>query len=145
MKTHGMSSTKLYYAWQATKTRCYNKGRLDYKYYGGRGIKVCDRWLNSFENFREDMGSTWKKGLSIDRIDVDGNYEPGNCRWVHVGRQSGNRRSNRLLTFEGKTKTIADWAELLGMSRYTLYYRMNNGWSVKTALTTTPYFFNRCK
>lgn len=93
-KTHGMRDTPEYGVWANMKDRCYNPSSEDYKNYGGRGIKVCERWLNSFENFYEDMGEKpWSKLLySLDRINNDGNYEPSNCRWATVKQQVNNRR-----------------------------------------------------
>ncbi len=91
-KTHGCSTLPEYKAWKGMKTRCYNTNRKSYKDYGGRGIKVCDRWLESFENFYEDMGEKPTQKHSLDRVDNDGNYEPGNCRWATIKEQMYNRR-----------------------------------------------------
>lgn len=116
--------------------RCRNHNNSDFFYYGGRGIKVCDRWKNSFENFLEDMGERPKR-TSIDRIDNNGNYEPGNCRWATKKEQNNNQRSNINLTFNGKTQTTAQWADELGMNSGTVRYRVNKlGWSAEKALTT---------
>ena len=134
-KTHGLSHFLLYKTWTGMKQRCYNENSKVYKYYGGRGIKVCDRWLNSFENFYEDMENK-PKGMTIDRIDNDGNYEPGNCRWATKEQQSNNTSSNRLLNFNGRTQTMFLWAKELGLKYSTLRSRLNlYGWSVEKALT----------
>lgn len=90
--THLLSKTKEYSAWQSMKTRCYNEKTDYYQYWGGRGIRVCDRWLNSFENFLEDMGERPSAEYSLDRIDVNGHYEPGNCRWATDLQQRHNQR-----------------------------------------------------
>lgn len=90
---HGFCGTKVYKVWLDMKQRCCNKKNKHYKHYGGRGIRVCDRWLESFENFYEDIGINWDNGLEIDRIDSDGDYEPTNCRWVSRLENVINRRS----------------------------------------------------
>lgn len=99
-RTHGMTKSNTYRIWVDIKTRCSNKKNRAYKNYGGRGIKVCKRWMK-FENFIEDMGER-PKGLSIDRTNNNGNYEPNNCRWATMKEQQNNRRNNRLITYKGK-------------------------------------------
>ena len=135
-KTHGMSGTKIYSVWESMKQRCLNKNDKSYSNYGDRGIKICKEWLE-FEPFYEwAIENGYREGLMIDRVDNDGNYEPDNCQWVKRKTQNNNRRNNRNITFEGKTKTMAQWSRDLEINYGTLKYRLNNDWSVKKALTT---------
>ena len=124
----------LYSVWTSMKQRCANKRCKSYPNYGGRGIKVCDRWLNSFEKFKEDMFDTWKKGLTIERIDNNRDYTPDNCRWATRAEQSRNKRNNR--TYQGKC--ITDWARELGISRITIYDRIKRqGMTLSEAIKRT--------
>lgn len=108
-RTHGLSKThKGYKVWSNMKARCDNIKCKEYVYYGGRGISYTSKW-ETFEGFWEDMGHTWKEGLSIDRIDVNGNYCKENCRWVSQLQQANNRRNNRMITCMGRTQSLADW------------------------------------
>jgi hypothetical protein len=134
-KTHGMTNHPLHDVWRGIIGRCTNIDDAAYDRYGGRGIRVCDRWL-SIENFITDM-SPRPAGTSIDRIDNNGNYEPTNCRWATAKEQANNRRSSRLLSFNGETKTLAEWSEKFGVNYQTILHRMDRfGWSVEKALTT---------
>jgi len=115
-------------------SRCLNKKDSGYKNYGGRGIKVCDRWLNSFEEFLSDMGHAPSPKHSIDRIENDGNYEPGNCRWATWKAQSRNKRSNRFLMINGEAKCIAEWAEIYGIKYNILHRRISRGLPIEEAI-----------
>jgi hypothetical protein len=133
--THGMSKTRIYHTWHQMLRRCENSAFYDYRYYGARGIRVCERW-HKFENFYADMGDKPGRGYSLDRYpDNDGNYEPGNCRWATRKEQSRNRRSNRPLTFNGKTQILGEWAKEIGVKSNTLSCRIRNGWTLERALT----------
>lgn len=123
---HGMSKTKTYRVWKGILSRCYNTHRKVYYRYGGRGITVCDRWRNSFENFYEDMGDM-PEGLELDRIDNSGNYEPGNCRWVTPKEQSRNRRSNLYLVYNGKRMALAEFAEITGIKYWIAQKEIKKG------------------
>lgn len=134
-RTHNMSFSPTYYSWEGMKFRCENPNSREYAVYGGRGIKVCERW-QKFENFLEDMGKR-PKGKTLDRIDVDGNYEPSNCRWATPKEQARNRRNNTLITYNGKTQTLVEWEEETGIYSGTISMRIKQyGWSVEKALTT---------
>lgn len=132
--THGGSGTRTHRIWKNVWTRCTNPRVKSYKDYGGRGIKVCARW-RSFAAFFEDMGECPPK-MSIDRIDNDKGYEPGNCRWATKKVQANNTRSNRRYTLNGRTQTVSQWAEEIGIPYNCLLYRHMNGWDAETALTT---------
>ena len=117
---HGMSRTKFYKMYDSIKKRCLNKNNKDYKNYGGRGIKICEEWLNKengFINFYNwSMENGYKEGLSIDRINNNGNYEPKNCRWITNKEQQRNTRNNVFLTYKGETHCLAEWAEILNLT-----------------------------
>jgi hypothetical protein len=136
--THGMSQTKENSIWRSMKDRCCNSNNKTFSYYGGRGIYVCERWRNSFENFFEDMGYC-PEGLTLDRIDNDGPYSPDNCRWATLQEQGRNRRDNHWIEYNGESHTLVRWSEILNLSYSLLISRLNkHKWSVKRAFET-PY------
>ena len=138
-KTHGLSYTagpkgKEYRSWAGLKSRCLNKKDRGYKNYGGRGIKVCQRWQDSFEAFLEDMGKAPTPKHSIDRIDCNGNYEPQNCRWATYHQQANNRRSNRYVTLKETGRVSAtEAARILGKDITLIRSRLKRGWSDERA------------
>lgn len=135
-RTHGQTGTPLYEVWKGMKQRCYNRNHDAYPYYGGRGITVCVEWRESFEVFERDMGPTYRKGLSIERREVDGPYAPWNCTWATDQEQANNRSSSRIVTFRGQTKSLSEWCELLGMNRRTVASRLDRShWSIERSLT----------
>jgi hypothetical protein len=131
---HGQHGTPLYGRWHGMRQRTSNPRHRYYSNYGGRGITVCDRW-NSFENFAADMGPTFSPELELDRIDNDGPYSPENCRWATRRQQQRNRRGNRILTLAGRSQSVADWADELGVKANTLHARLYKGWPVERVLT----------
>lgn len=136
--THGQRHTRLYRIWQNMKTRCYNPKHGAYSNYGGRGISVCDEWKTSFLSFYEwaiKNGYTEYKHCTLDRYDNDNNYSPSNCRWVTPLEQANNRRTNRYITYNGKTHTVTEWAKILGYKKSTLELRLLRGWSIDKAFT----------
>jgi hypothetical protein len=135
MKTHGMTATKTYRAWEDMKKRCYQVKNNRYKTYGDRGIVVCERWKHSFENFYADMGEAMP-GMSIERIDNNGNYEPSNCKWIPRKDQGKNTSRIRWIEFEGKTISMADWGKITGIKENTISARLKQGWDIKKTLTT---------
>ena len=125
--THGMSKTGLYHIWSSMKSRCYYKKNVSFYRYGRRGISVCREW-EKFENFYEwAINNGYKPGLSIDRIDNNGNYEPSNCKWSTIIEQANNMSSNKKMEHNGKTKTIAEWCRVYGMKRDFAYRRAKKG------------------
>jgi hypothetical protein len=141
LTTHGCSKSAEYNIWRGIRSRCYNQNEPAYRYYGGRGITVCERWRESFENFLADMSERPTPRHTIDRIDNDGDYDPSNCQWATRKQQQRNRRVNRLLTWQGETKCVAEWADCLGWPAGLIRGRLNRGWSVEKTLGTTyrPY------
>jgi hypothetical protein len=121
--------------WAEMKQRCYNPKSNRYYTHGARGIKVCDRWLQSFKAFLEDMGPKPDKRMSLERRDNDKGYEPGNCYWATLVQQARNRRNNRMITANGQTKCVAEWAEITGIKSGTIRTRLKIGWSAEEALT----------
>lgn len=133
MQTHGESKTRLYHLWLGMRKRCNDPNDRRYVDYGGRGIKVCSEWDNSYEAYREwalsngyDESLPWTK-CSIDRIDNDKGYSPDNCRWVDVKQQANNKRNNIRIEHNGVTKTVAEWGEELGIKPQTIWARYRKG------------------
>ncbi len=134
---HGERRTRLYKTWISMKQRC-SVHRDKYKQWEGRGIKVCDEWRDSFTAFKDwAEASGYKEDLTIDRIDVNSNYEPSNCRWITKREQQFNKTNTRYFEYKGQKKCLAEWAEIFGMNKPTLYNRIYNlGWSIEKALET---------
>ena len=126
-----------YRAWCAIKTRCFNPRRMQWKDWGGRGITMCPEWRASFPAFLRDMGPC-PAGTGIDRIDNDGDYEPGNCRWATPREQNRNSRNSARITFNGETHCITDWSRRLGLKHQTLSRRLQSGVPIARALDPTP-------
>ena len=134
--THGLSKTSEYHIWVGIIQRTTNPDNHAYKWYGARGIKVCDRWRYSFENFLEDMGKKPSDKYTIDRIDNNGDYCPENCKWVTHKEQANNTRRNSMHEFNGVVKNISGWADEYGMNYRTLHSRLKRGWTIEKALMT---------
>jgi len=127
--------TSEYRAWAAMKVRCHNPNFQQFKDYGGRGIVVCERWRDSFENFLADMGRKPTPEHTIDRWpNKDGNYEPGNCRWATDSEQRRNRRTNLIIECGGRKMCLADWAAETGLDRRVIRYRLRAGWPIEEVM-----------
>ena len=142
---HKQSKKRLYDVFYDMKGRCYSKKFKGYNSYGGRGIKVCNEWLNDFmafhdwayaNGYKEEVLPNGRNKWTLDRINVNGDYCPENCRWITVQEQAFNRRENRLITYNGKTQTITEWSKELKIHRNTLYNRINSNYSIEKAFTT---------
>lgn len=138
---HGQSKTgrpgrRAYIVWGAMRQRCLNPNNPKYPRYGGRGIRICERW-DSFENFLADMGER-PPGSSLDRINNDGNYEPGNCRWATPREQQQNRSSNRNITVRGRKACLIEWSRITMIDRATIRGRIRRGWSPERAISVLP-------
>ena len=141
---HHMSHLPEYRVWVGIKTRCYNKERLGYEDYGGRGITVCDKWLQDFKSFYEYVGNKPSQRHSLDRINNNGNYEPGNVRWATAKEQNSNKRTSHLVEINGVTKTVTEWAKEYNLTKSLVYNRLNLGWSIIESLNT-PIWGRRTK
>lgn len=142
---HGQKYTRLYDTWNNIKQRCNNPHHISYKYYGGKGIRVCDEWNNDFMTFYKwafengynpQKDEIRKNRLTIDRIDSDKDYCPENCRWATYKEQANNRTNTRFLTYNNETKTISDWAKIFNLNHNSIYRRLNYGWDIEKTLTT---------
>lgn len=133
---HGETHTILYQLWSSVRNRCNNPNAQKYARYGGRGIEVCEEWDSSYQSFRDwCLKNGYKDGLTIERMDVNGNYCPENCVFASQKVQQNNRTNNHLLTYEGETHTMAEWADILGLPYKMLEHRINRGWTVEDAFT----------
>ena len=146
---HHLSRTRLYKCYNHMINRCHNSSNIQYKDYGGRGITVCEEWLdkdNGFINFYNwAMANGYNDTLTIDRIDVNGNYEPNNCRWVNMRKQNNNRRNNHIIIYNGERKTLEEWSRILpiNISSAELRYRIMNNWSIEKAFKTPVRRFDK--
>ena len=133
-----MANQKLFNVYQGMKNRCYNKRVKAYHNYGGRGIKVCQEWLDDFMNFYNwSTDNGYREDLTIDRIDTNGDYAPNNCRWITMKEQARNRRTNKMYTINGETHCLKEWCEILNLNYHTIYKRIHSHcWNIETALFT---------
>jgi len=137
--THGMSDTPECGTWVHIRQRCCNPNSLDYPDYGGRGITVCERWMNSFENFYRDMGDRPSPEHMIERIDNDAGYSPDNCIWATIEVQANNKRTSHRLTHNGETHTVTEWSRILNINQGTLEKRIRSGWPIHRAFDPTMH------
>jgi len=137
--THGLAKLRCseYRSWKDLRARCNNPNNQDYKDYGGRGIKVCQRWDN-FENFYADMGDR-PSGMTVDRIDVNGDYEPNNCRWATPTQQANNKRTNRCIEWNGQSKTLMEWSRETGIEHTKARYRLAQGWPLESVFSQEDF------
>ena len=132
---HGMRHTRIYNIWRGMRQRCSNPRCVNYKNYGGRGIKVCQEW-EDFQAFNKwAVGHGYSEELTIDRINVNGDYEPSNCWWITQKGQQNNRTNNRVLEVNGTSHTLAEWSDITGISISTIWARLKCGWPMERAIT----------
>lgn len=132
---HGKTKEPLYWVWCSIKQRCYNHNDHRYGDWGGQGITMCYEWCNNFKTFYDwSMKNGYKKGLQIDRINNDGNYEPDNCRWVDRKTQARNKRNCKYYTINGGTHCLSEWCDILGLKYTTVNQRLHRGWNIEKAL-----------
>lgn len=143
-KKHGKCNTRLYVIWHSMRGRCHYPSTNQYKNYGGRGIKVCNEWETNFMNFYNwAINNGYEDNLTLDRIDVDGNYEPDNCQWVDMKTQNNKRRSNKYIEYNGEIKTQIQWCEKFNINPTTFLDRLKRGWTIEQALTIPTKGFQR--
>lgn len=141
---HGMCDSKMYIVWQNMRARCNNKNNHRYNNYGGRGIMVCEKWQKSFLGFYKDMKEGYSESLSLDRINVNGNYKKSNCKWSTDIEQASNRQNTVYLTIGGETKLIRDWCKISGVGYNTVKQRINSyKWDIEEAVFTLPLIFDK--
>lgn len=134
-RIHGLHKHPLYTVWQGMITRCHNPHHRAFARYGARGISVCPQWRESFETFYQDVSDGYAAGLQLDRINNNGNYEPGNVRWATASQNNRNTRRNNVVEFAGQRRCVTDWAEVLDLSYDALRNRLRRGWPIERALT----------
>jgi len=143
-KSHGLykdpitgKKSRLYHIWEDMKNRCYNPKNRRFKDYGGRGITVCQEWKDDYKCFYDwAMAHGYADDLTIDRDDVNGNYEPGNCKWATQKEQGNNRTNNRIIEYNGDSKTLTEWADFFGFEIHVIKNRLKRNWTVERAFTT---------
>ena len=139
-----LSKSRLYYVWRGMKDRCYYRKDRNYKNYGGRGIKVCKEWINNFECFKEwayknGYNENAKRGeCTLDRINVEKDYEPNNCRFISNKQQCNNKRNNIIIEYEGQKHTLKEWSEIVKINYSVLLYRKYKNWDIQKMLTLKP-------
>lgn len=137
---HHLTSHQLFRVWNSMKGRCGNKNNKSYKDYGGRGIQVCQEWYYDFMSFYDwSINNGYKKGSSIDRIDVNGNYEPSNCRWIPMSLQAGNKRNTIRINYRDKEYTLPELSKITGLKRYILYHKYKRGSLIGFLESVLPY------
>ncbi len=136
---HGLHGTLTYKTWKSMKARCYQSSHQDYVDYGGRGIKVCDAWLNDFSVFFADMGKRPSEKHTIERNNTNADYSPDNCRWATQKEQMQNTRRSKTVTIDGITKTVAQWSEESGVPAFRIYKRLKSGRDARDAVHGEKY------
>lgn len=143
---HGLKKHPLYNIWRGIKKRCLCKTDVHYKWYGAKGISICSEWKNDFVAFYNwSLSNGYAKGLTIDRINTYGDYDPSNCRWATTKVQNNNKTTNAKYTIDGETKNFSEWCDEFGMKHSTVYNRIKLGWDIKAAFTLPPKIKRKVK
>ncbi len=142
---HNKSNTRLFNIWHSMKQRCYYTEHKSYEDYGGRGIAVCEEWQEFEPFYKWAIENGYADNLTIDRKDVNGNYEPSNCRWATPKEQQNNKRNNKIYEYKGEKHNLSEWASITGIDRDVLEKRLKNNWSVEKALSTPKRKKQRCE
>ena len=142
---HGLKNTATYVVWKGMRERCNNPKASNYYRYGQRGIKVCEEWNDYVKFYEWAIANGYKEGLTLDRINNDGDYCPNNCRWVDKLTQGNNKCNNRVIEYQGQRYTLIQLSRLCGIERRTLGRRLSVGWSIEDAVTIPPKLGNRIK
>ena len=136
-RTHGKKNTRLYRIWGDMKDRCFNQSAKDYPRYGGKGVNICEQWVNDFQSFYDwSIKNGYSDNLTLDRIDNNGNYEPDNCRWATMKEQCRNRSNTLIIEYKGEKRPLSEWCEILNIDYHSAHWRLKNGWSVQKSFET---------
>ena len=148
--THGLSSdgngkrSRLYHIWEDMKSRCLNANNKRYHRYGGRGISISFEWRSDYlEFYKWAMENGYDNELTLDRMDVNGNYEPSNCKWSTPKEQANNRSTNTVIEYNGESKSMSDWATMVGLEYHVLRNRIKRKWTIERALNTPTEKHNK--
>lgn len=136
MRSTNHTRNRIRNIWHQMRRRCYDPSADSYKYYGGKGVRICEQWNDDFNAFYDwSLSHGYESRLTIDRIDSSGNYEPSNCKWSTMKEQDNNRSNNIIIEYLGESHTIPEWSEILGIAQHVIRTRLDRGWSIEETMT----------